>query len=87
MRFVHQELARLWRRPDSLGLHLLPARQREVLKGIRRGDTRRQIATAMGVTQHTVHDYEKALFEWAGVNSRGTLLAQLAKHLHPALLP
>jgi len=87
VRFAQQELARLWRRPDAFGLHTLPARQREVLKGIRHGETRKEIAVAMGVSEHTVHDYERALYHKAGVTSRGMLLARLAKQLHPALLP
>jgi DNA-binding CsgD family transcriptional regulator len=87
VRFMHQELARLWRRPDPVGVHTLPARQREVLDGIRRGEPRKAIAGRMGVSVHTVHTYEKALFERAGVKSRGELLARLAKLVRPNLLP
>jgi DNA-binding CsgD family transcriptional regulator len=87
VRFVHQELARLWRRPEPLPVDSLPARQREVLNGIRRGETRKQIAESMGISDHTVHSYEKASFEKASVTSRGTLLARLAKQMRPVLLP
>ena len=87
VRFLHRELARLWRRPDPIGIHTLPDRQREVLDGIRRGETRKTIADKMGVSDHTVHTYEKSLFERAAVRSRGELLARLAKLVHPNLLP
>jgi DNA-binding CsgD family transcriptional regulator len=87
VRFVHQELARLWNRPDAVGTHALPTRQREVLDGIRRGETRKVIADKMGVSEHTIHGYEKSLFERAGVKSRGELLASLAGVIRPNLLP
>ena len=87
VRFLHQELARLWNREDPVGTHVLPARQREVLDGIRRGESRKAIAERMNLSEHTVHTYEKALFERAGVKSRGELIAGLAKVLRPNLLP
>ncbi len=87
VRFLHLELARLWNREDPVGVHTLPARQREVLGGIRRGETRKEIAKNMGVSGHTVHTYEKALYERAGVNSRGSLLARIAELIRPSLLP
>lgn len=87
MHHAHGELARLWRRPDPLGVHTLPPRQREVLDGIRRGETRKGMAERMGVSEHTVHSYEKALFERAAVTSRGELIASLATVIRPNLLP
>jgi len=87
VRFVHQELARLWRRSDPLGIHQLPTRQREVLEGIRRGESRKAIAERLCLSDHTVHTHEKALFARAEVNSRGELLARLAKRVQPNLLP
>ena len=85
--YLHAELARLWRRPDPLGIHELPDRQREVLDGIRRGESRKAIAEKMAVSEHTVHTYEKAVFARAEVNSRGELLAWLAKRVQTYLLP
>jgi DNA-binding CsgD family transcriptional regulator len=41
----------------------------------------------MGVTDHTVHAYEKALFDRAKVSSRLELLAMLAKLVRPTLMP
>ena len=87
VRFVHQELARLWNRPDPIGIHTLPPRQREVLDGIRRGESRKAIAEKMMVGESTVHSYEKALFQRAGVKSRGELIASLSGTIRPNLLP
>jgi DNA-binding CsgD family transcriptional regulator len=87
VRLIHQELARLWRRPDAVGMQILPARQRGVLQCIREGASRRHIAEKMGISEHTVHDYEKALFVRAGVSSRTELLALMAKRICPVLLP
>jgi DNA-binding CsgD family transcriptional regulator len=87
LRLIHQELARLWRKYDPLDAHTLPARQREVLEGIRRGESRKVIAEKMGVSNHTVHSYEKALFERARVTSRQELQAVLSKLVRPVLMP
>jgi DNA-binding NarL/FixJ family response regulator len=84
---AHGELARLWRRPDPLAIHLLPDRQREVLDKIRAGKSRKAIAVEMDVSDHTIHSYEKALFDRAGVGSRGELLASLSRVIRPNLLP
>jgi DNA-binding CsgD family transcriptional regulator len=87
VRYVHSELGRLWNRQDPIGIHTLPARQREVLYAIRRGDSRRAIASKMRVSESTVHTYEKALFDRAGVTSRGELNAAMSVIVRPNLLP
>jgi DNA-binding NarL/FixJ family response regulator len=87
VRCVHQELARLWARADPVGTHTLPPRQREVLEGIRRGESRKTIAQKMGVSSHTVHTYERTLLRHAGVASRRELLARLSEVIRPNLLP
>jgi DNA-binding NarL/FixJ family response regulator len=87
LHFIHQELARLWRKHDPLDTHVLPPRQREVLQGIRRGEARKTIARRMGISSHTVHAYEKALFERANVKGRLELQAMLSKLVRPPLLP
>jgi DNA-binding CsgD family transcriptional regulator len=87
LRLIHQELARLWRKHDPLDAHTIPPRQREVLEGIRRGESRKTIAEKMGVSDHTVHSYEKALFDRAKVTSRMELLAMLGKLIRPVLMP
>ena len=87
LRLIHQELARLWRKHDPLDSHTLPPRQREVLEGIRHGKTRKAIASEMGVSDHTVHSYEKVLFDRARVKSRHELQAMLSKLVRPVLMP
>jgi DNA-binding CsgD family transcriptional regulator len=57
-----------------------------VLTAIRQGDTRKAIAQKMGISTHTVHTYEKSLFEKAGVKTRGELLATATRLLRPNLL-
>jgi DNA-binding NarL/FixJ family response regulator len=87
VQFLHQELGRPWNRPNPVGVHTLPARQREVLYGIQRDEGRKVIAESLGLSEHTVHIYEKTLFERSGVASRGELLAKLAGVIRPNLLP
>jgi DNA-binding CsgD family transcriptional regulator len=87
LRLIHQELARRWRKHDPLDSHTLPPRQREVLEGIRRGESRKTIADKMAVSDHTVHSYEKTLFDRAKVSTRQELQALLAKLNRPALMP
>ena len=87
LRLIHQELARLWRKHDPLDAHTLPPRQREVLEGIRRGESRKTIAETMGLSDHTVHTYERALFDRAKVTSRMELQAMLNKLVRPVLMP
>lgn len=87
VRFLHQELARLWNRQDSVDTHMLPPRERQALEGIRRGYPRKKIATEMGISPHTVHTYEKSLYTRAGVISRGGLLASLSGVIRPNLIP
>jgi DNA-binding CsgD family transcriptional regulator len=87
LRLIHQELARLWRKHDPMDAHTLPPRQREVLEGIRRGESRKAIADKMGVSDHTIHTYEKALFDRAKVTSRMELLSMVSKVVRPVLMP
>jgi len=87
VKLIHQELARIWRNDAPLPVHTLPARQRQVLEGIRQGHTRKKIAETLELSQHTVHSYEKALFTFANVTSRAELLAILNKTARPALMP
>jgi DNA-binding CsgD family transcriptional regulator len=40
-----------------------------------KGDSRKQIAAALGLSEHTVGDYLKQLYRHFGVSSRGELQA------------
>lgn len=56
-------------------LHLTP-RQRQVLMLLLSGDSRKQIAGKLRISEHTVTDYMKALHRQFNVSSRGELLAR-----------
>lgn len=53
----------------------LTAREREVLAQVVRGLTNRQIATRLGVSQHTVHRHVANLFTKTGLSSRAAAVA------------
>ena len=57
------------------GIKLSP-RARQVLTCLLNGDSEKQIASRLQISQHTVHTYVKKLHESLGVNSRGELLAR-----------
>ena len=64
------------RRRDAEALaEALSPRQREVLRHLLRGDSVKQIAAALNLSQHTVNEYVKDLHRHFGVSSRGELLA------------
>lgn len=53
----------------------LTGRQRQVLLLLMGGDSQRQIALKMQLSEHTVGDYIKEIYRRFGVNSRGELFA------------
>jgi hypothetical protein len=85
VRCVHDELARLWRKPESVEIDSLPKRLVETVSGMRRGLSRKEIADELGISPHTVHTYERQLFDRFDVRGRGELLARLARAIRPAL--
>jgi DNA-binding CsgD family transcriptional regulator len=87
VRLAHQELARLWRKPDPLGVNVLPLRLRQTLHCIRRGLSRKEIAQQLGVSPHTAHLHEKTLFTRYAVAGRTELMALIASSISPTLLP
>lgn len=54
----------------------LPPRMRETLQHLLTGDSEKQIALKLKISQHTVHVYVKRLYRHYGANSRGELLAR-----------
>jgi len=60
----------------------LSPRERQVLDRLAKGDSVKQVATSLGLSQHTVTDYAKSLHKKFGVNSRGELLARVLKNGH-----
>jgi DNA-binding CsgD family transcriptional regulator len=79
LRLFHQELGPLigvalagtWE-PNLAGLS---PRQRQTLEALLEGDSEKQIASRLGLSGETIHDYVKGLHRYFGVCSRGELLA------------
>jgi DNA-binding CsgD family transcriptional regulator len=83
VRLFHVELGRLWRR-DALRRAKdptadLPPRLTQTLAALLDGLSEKQIALKLELSQHTVHNYVKALHQRFEVNSRGELLSKAGK--------
>jgi len=61
--------------PLLLQAYGLSDREREVTTLIAEGIPTRRIATRLGISEHTVRDYVKVIFDKIGVTSRGALVA------------
>ena len=70
---LHEELAREWRAARELRLS---PQQGKVLELLCRGASEKEVAAALEVSTHTVHDHVKALHRVYGVRSRGELMAR-----------
>jgi DNA-binding CsgD family transcriptional regulator len=62
--------------PQQEALGMVPLRLRKVLACLLRGDSEKQVASKLGLSQHTVHTYVKSLYEHFGVRSRSELLVR-----------
>jgi DNA-binding CsgD family transcriptional regulator len=62
----------------AAGVALAP-RMRQTLDRLVEGDSERQIALKLKISQHTVHVYVKKLYKRFGVSSRGELLARFVR--------
>lgn len=60
---------------DSRGISLSP-RLSQTLERLMAGDSEKQVAYNLGLSQHTVHGYIKTIYRHFGVSSRGELLAR-----------
>jgi DNA-binding CsgD family transcriptional regulator len=69
------------RAPDLAPLialaYRVTAREQDVLQFIARGLTTAEMAQRLGISQHTVRDHVKALFQKVGVRSRTELVARI----------
>jgi DNA-binding CsgD family transcriptional regulator len=63
--------------PIIIEAYSLSPRERDVLGAIARGASTAEIAAALFISQHTVRDYVKTVFEKLGVSSRSELVARL----------
>lgn len=67
--------------PIIIDAYSLTSRERDVLAAIARGASTAEIAAELFLSNHTVRDYVKTVFEKLGVSSRGELVARLfAEH-------
>lgn len=70
--------------PILLGSYGLTGRQTEIVMSLARGLADKEIAVELGISTYTVRDHVKAIYDKAGVNSRGELVARLfADHVLP----
>ena len=61
-------------------MHGLTDREREVLSLVASGESNRQIATALGISEHTVARHLSNIFDKLGVTSRTAASAFAHKH-------
>lgn len=55
----------------------LTDREQEIVALVVRGVTTRQISSSLSISEYTVQDHLKHIFDKIGVNSRGTLVERL----------
>lgn len=90
VRLFHVELGRLWKR-DAIRRAKdptadLPPRLTQTLAALLDGASEKQIALKLELSQHTIHNYVKALHQRFEVSSRGELLAKAGK-IRASFLP
>jgi DNA-binding CsgD family transcriptional regulator len=67
--------------PIIIEAYSLTPREREVVGALARGDTTSEVAARLFLSQHTVRDHIKTVFDKVGVSSRAELVAKLfAEH-------
>jgi DNA-binding CsgD family transcriptional regulator len=83
--FLHRELGRLLGGPLAIeteqGPDALPPRLRQTLACLVEGDSEKQIAARLGLSQATVHQYVTMLSRRFQVRSRAQLLAHVMRRL------
>ena len=85
LRLFHREICRLLgtKLADTTGPSVasLSTRLRQVLACLLEGNSEKQVATRLGISRHTVHEYVKRLHRHFGVASRGELLSRCCRFL------
>lgn len=70
------------RSPDALTLNILTPRELDVLRGIARGQTSKEIATELGISYRTVQVHRSKLMEKTGLKNTAALVKfAMAHHL------
>ncbi|MBC7785278.1 MAG: hypothetical protein H7144_15695 [Burkholderiales bacterium] len=86
LRLLHLELARFWRadvlRQTRDPHQSLAPRLRQTVDLLVAGKSEKEIAHAIGISPHTVHNYVKALHKRFNVASRGELIAAATQRTH-----
>ena len=72
VKLLHEELGHLWERDERASAAPLPLRLKQTLTMLQGGQSEKQIALALGLSRHSVHDHVKRLHRHFGVNSRRT---------------
>jgi DNA-binding CsgD family transcriptional regulator len=84
--FFHEELGRLIGRalvsPTEPRPARLSRRLGQTLACLLEGDSEKQVAARLGLSQATIHQYVTALYRHFGVRSRGQLLAHVLKRIN-----
>ncbi len=77
LELFHEELVRLEpkQRSDGAGPRLAP-REQDVLQGLLRGASEKEVAFELNLSRHTVHSYAKSIYSAYGVSSRAELLVR-----------
>lgn len=74
-----------WLKTAAYGLS---SREREIVDLVLRGASRKQIATALYITEYTVQDHLSNIFDKVGVRGREALIRRLfLDNLYPTLMP
>jgi DNA-binding NarL/FixJ family response regulator len=60
----------------KLRAQCLPRRMEQTLRSLLGGDSEKQVAAKLGLSQHTVHVYVKQIYKKYGVSTRAELLAR-----------
>jgi DNA-binding CsgD family transcriptional regulator len=83
LHLVHDELGRLigpvleWAGASAVAR--LSPRLRQTLDALREGDSEKQVAARLGISQPTAHEYVHRLYRHFGVSSRAELLARFIR--------
>jgi DNA-binding NarL/FixJ family response regulator len=89
LNFFHEELGRLIGRSLVSALEPNPEklspRFRQTLGCLLEGDSEKQVAARLGLSQATTHQYVMALYRRFGVRSRAQLLAYVMKRMERGL--
>jgi DNA-binding CsgD family transcriptional regulator len=75
---LHREIGRLWAQVDTGPLSGLPPRLRQTLDMVFSGYTEKEIAAALKLSAHSVHDFTRRLYRHFNVSSRSELFADPA---------